>query len=401
MKREQLPALTGIRAFAALAVVLLHVARPAIVHAESPDTRGLARLPLLLQSGYLGVDVFFILSGFVLAYTYTAGAELRGGIRPFLAARIARIAPAYLVAWLVAAIPVLGWGGCTLGVPDCAALPRQTSALLTLAAFQSWVPFANGWDAPSWSVSDEMLFYALFPLLLPALSRLRTTALVAALGLCWVAACAPPLVLQLADRTYAANVLGSTPDTALFRLVAFSPPARLPEFALGVALGALWVRGAFADLPARLWGPLTALSAALALCAAAAALVLPYGLVHGGLLDPVFAGLILCCAAGRGPLCRVLAAPLPVLLGEASYALYLLHAPLWAITTHLLPMPAGAGPATCYVALFVLFALSLSVLVYRLVETPARRAIRGRLTPSPAFYSVPLPRDRGAPAPQS
>jgi peptidoglycan/LPS O-acetylase OafA/YrhL len=106
---------------------------------------------------------------------------------------------------------------------------------------------------------------------------------------------------------------------------------------------------------------------------------LPYLLLHNGLVDPLFALLIYSLAVGEGPLAAVLSLPAMVVLGEASYALYILHIPLWDWMTYAL---SRLHMAPGFVALSLLHlgvALGLSILTLRVVEQPARRALRQAL----------------------
>jgi peptidoglycan/LPS O-acetylase OafA/YrhL len=106
---------------------------------------------------------------------------------------------------------------------------------------------------------------------------------------------------------------------------------------------------------------------------------LPYLLLHNGLVDPLFALLIYSLATGEGPLAALLSLPAMVVLGEASYALYILHIPLWDWMTYAL---SRLHIAPGFVALSLVHlgvAMGLSILTLRTVERPARRALRQAL----------------------
>lgn len=335
-----LPGLTGLRFFAALWVVAAHFAvfwRPGVV---PPALR------LLAANGYLGVSVFFVLSGVVLAYTYHGAGT---SPRRFLRARAARILPAYYLALAFALPPLLWRGGASEFGPQYGHIGRE-QVIATLLGAQAWRPGENAyWDSPSWSLSAEALFYALFPLLLPILARIPRRLLpLAALG-CWLAAW--PLVLGGLDPNY--------------------PPERVPEFALGVCIGCWYAQGG--RLPFR--GSIGLLLVGLIV---ACALVVPNTnrALVAATLDPLFAAAILLAANVRST------PPFLLLLGEASYATYLLHWPLWEWCCRLagLPVLGGATPAwlvPCYLAIL----LGGSLAVFRYWETPLRRLIRG---PRPA-----------------
>ncbi len=185
-RRPRLPAVTGVRFVAASHVVLLHY---------------LPKYQLLLApwwvqnivgAGYVGVDLFFILSGFVLAYTYLRSLDgPRVDARRFWAARFARIYPLYALSLALAAafwLPAfLAQGG---SKRDALLFPLAAAAML-----QAWSPkIATVVNYPAWSLSIEAFFYLSFPLLAPPFARLRGRALVAAAGLLWLGALAAPLL---------------------------------------------------------------------------------------------------------------------------------------------------------------------------------------------------------------
>jgi peptidoglycan/LPS O-acetylase OafA/YrhL len=103
------------------------------------------------------------------------------------------------------------------------------------------------------------------------------------------------------------------------------------------------------------------------------------------LWDPVFALLIYGLAQGGGSLARLLSLRGAIMLGEASYALYLLHEPLWNVVTHLLNQPQAETVRQPFAALpllavFILAVVGISTLTFYAIEQPARRAIRRRFS---------------------
>jgi peptidoglycan/LPS O-acetylase OafA/YrhL len=108
---------------------------------------------------------------------------------------------------------------------------------------------------------------------------------------------------------------------------------------------------------------------------------LSFILLHNGLLAPAFGLLIFGLASGRGPLAWILSRPGLVLLGEASYALYLLHQPLWWWATTLRHVNALDRQPTSFFLGYVAVTLAASVVLLQLIEKPGRRALRRRLDP--------------------
>jgi peptidoglycan/LPS O-acetylase OafA/YrhL len=392
-RRPSLDGLTSLRFFAALHVVAFHA---------TDDLAGpLGRHPWLknvVGAGPCAVSFFFVLSGFILAYTYLGPPEERR-LRPrsFWAARVARIYPVYLLGLLVAAplvVLVFALTGGTLGLFLAAA-----AAVLTLT--QAWLPqLALAWNSPGWSLSDEAFFYLAFPLLAPPFWRLRGRGLLLALAVCYALAQLGPVLYNVAEgRGWLA---GGSPwpgvedyrplppgFNAWIAVVGLNPLVRLPEFVFGVVLGRLYLWDAAAPTtPDRTIGfSLTALVGAGGLLVALTQAsevdkAFPGFFLNNGLFAPLF-GLVIYGLAGAhdGRLGRLLALPPLVRLGEASYALYILHVPvqIWVALAAKKLFNAGHSPALFAVNLLVVVPLSLVVLLR--LEEPARRYLRRRLDP--------------------
>ncbi len=343
MDRPPLRALTGIRFFAAIHVVFFHYA-PWL----PPLVRNVA------ANGYMAVGLFFILSGFVLAYNY-AGRPMN--TRRFLGARFARIYPGYLLGFV--------WIGPAVVMRLLHSDPGKLAAAGLAAAMlaQGWFPkLALVWNGPGWSLSNEAFFYLLFPAILPAILRLSRKGLWLAGAACWAAALAPPLA-QLALH-------GGADAEA----VMYVPVFRLAEFVLGVAAGVDYLgRGSawrFGTVP---------VSAALA-CFAVFSPFWVHPLLRGSLAAPLFAALVCSLACGGGMLGRLLSWRPVHTLGEASYAIYILQSPVMA---WFLAVTRGVGAggrraplAWAGFAVYTAILLLVSLACYRWLETPARRWIQ-------------------------
>ncbi|MEO6750043.1 MAG: acyltransferase, partial [Casimicrobiaceae bacterium] len=311
---QRLRSLTFLRFVAAVMVVGVHTAGSFGFTADSE------RQPLQLALSS-SVSFFFLLSGFLLTWNY--GARLASGWQgDYFRARIARIFPLYLCVLFAMALldPVFahGWRD-----------PAQLGFFpLHVLLVQSWWPVSMAsvgiFIGPSWSLSTEWAFYLAFPLLLVALqSHPRWLAL-------GVVGCA---LLMVTFAHQMAPALG--PSSALFE--AIQPFARLPEFVLGMWLGDRLRRGEGAAIGAR---GARAEFAAFALVIAwlyfherivhPALAVSPYlydWLKHTG-AAPVWALAIATMARSSGPLARTFRRPAFVMLGEMSFAVFLIHLPL-------------------------------------------------------------------------
>ena len=306
--------------------------------------------------GFLGVDVFFVLSGYLVG-GQVLRASRAGAFRfsAYFARRFRRLVPALLVMVLTVLV-----AGAWLLLPDeWGALARSAAWQPTLLANLHFLSGA-GYFAPeaatqpllhTWSLAVEAQAWLLLPLLL----RRR---LGAGPSWRWIGA--------LAAGSLALGFgMGRWHPSAVFYLL----PTRLWEFLLGVLVLRLAGAGGSARLrEAASWGGLFLLAAGFALVRPASA-----PLLIGSLLACV--GTVLLLVAGNdgrhhGALRWLAAAPL-ALVGRASYSIYLWHWPLFAC--HRIGWPeAAAEPANQ--ARMALLALGAGLLSWRLLEEPARRA---------------------------
>lgn len=335
--RARLHGLTGMRFFAAAWVFAYHF----LVLTVAGAPWWVARAQ---NAGHAAVSLFFVLSGFVLAYNYAEPlAAGRVSRARFFRLRLARVWPLYALVAL-AEIPL----ALRSGVP-AARIGAATAA--DLAGLQAWIPSISFvGNTPGWSVSVELFFYAAFPWLAWLASRRAPRVLAASFVVALVAAASPALV-------------PATSGAATF--LKCGPPLRLAEFVAGIALGGAFLRRR-RPLP-----PAAANALAAVAVAAIAALVLASGHVpryflHALLLPP-FALLLWAVASGA---LAWLGGRTLTLLGEASYGLYLLQIPLFQALAgkyewHLPAMLA-----------FFTFLVATSIATHFLVEKPAQRALR-------------------------
>jgi peptidoglycan/LPS O-acetylase OafA/YrhL len=360
--RANLNAITGVRFLAAAGVVLYHFALPIVKPRSS-------LLSNVIGAGYTAVELFFHLSRVNLSYSYfRSDGSMRGSRRNFFVSRFARIYPAYLVGFLLAA---------PSDIATSLHVNRMATAIekllinggVVLAMVQAWTPFtAWSWNFPAWSVSVEAFFYILFPVVGLQLARLAPCSARITAGLLWLASLAAPFLLWRMHGITGPPSLGDHLQMA----VEFTPILRLPEFLLGILLGQAFLRGAFQKLNGTLAVFLAcgSLFALLGFCPS-----VPHPLLANGLLAPLFALLIVGLAKGGGPISSFLSLPIMVVLGEASYSLYILQIPV-ALALRIPPPYSSAR-----ILLFYLAALLIcSLLTWRFIETPVRRIIRARLS---------------------
>jgi peptidoglycan/LPS O-acetylase OafA/YrhL len=343
--RSDLPALTGIRGLAAWFVVLYHIRVGLWPHLPPEAYR-------LLSKGYLAVDLFFMLSGFVLWLNYSD--RLRGeglaAVPKYLARRVARIWPLHLfILALTAAYAALV---AATGELNTVHYPWQELPLHVLLVHNWGFTDTLAWNDPSWSISGEAAAYLLFPLIVMGADWRR-------LSPAWAIAALLLLALLLCA------MMGWNGATILDRdIPRFGLLRATIEFTMGTILCALW----------RHWCARPGLTAALAGGLAAAALVL--GFAAGApetLVVPLFlAGLLLAAALTADRPGNPLAARPIVYLGEISYSTYLVHFLLYILFKIAFVEDAGNVPPAL-AGLFLLLTFLASVALYHGIERPAQR----------------------------
>jgi peptidoglycan/LPS O-acetylase OafA/YrhL len=361
-----LPALTSLRFFAALYVVVFHGGQQFFTSEIGKSFAG---------AGYVAVDLFFVLSGFVLTYRYcTEDGELAATKRSFWVARVARVYPIYVLGFVSAAPRYISGQLRTHTIADTIghSIP---SAAATLLLLQAWFyGTATNWNNPGWSLSVEAFLYLAFPFVMTPLVRLlsvrRALGIAVVSGALWLVAIIPPLLYL------GTNPDGISPVTAASHgpwidTLRFMPIFHLASFMLGIVAGWAHLHRRNARQPPWL-GTISVSAVIVVLCAAR---WLPYPLLHSGLLAPLFAALVYCVAGDHGPITRVLENRTLVALGDASYALYLLHYPILAALRHFV----GRELTLFEFAVLCVGLQPLCLVLYRYVETPARDLIRTKL----------------------
>jgi peptidoglycan/LPS O-acetylase OafA/YrhL len=330
--------------------------------------------------GYIGVGFFFLLSGFILTYSYRAAFAngLRAeAVRAFYVARFARIVPLHLVTMPPMILTMVYFGNpvwTSAGAPT-----RITEIAAQAVLLQSW--FAEravhfGGNGPSWSISVEAFFYALFPLLAFALLRAFRAA-------------PPRVVLATALGVWLLQVAVLAPQHASvddWRFYVF-PPARLADFVVGMLLGIAVLRGDPAARRRLRGTSMEMLAVAAVVLSIFVSPLLPLALRFSAAVMPAWAFAIYVFAARRGALSRALEHPALVRLGEVSFAFYLIHLAVIATVTY------WVGPLhPLFVPLAFGLSLGLSFALFHAIEQPLRVRIRRAFESAAVRTSV---RDRG------
>lgn len=335
--------LNGLRAAGALLVMLYHV------NAWNLQViRG-------TSAGFTGVGLFFVLSGFVLTWTARPGTTMGA----FWVRRLARIYPNHLVGFVL---------GMAVTVVLTGAVPAAERFLPGLVLLQSWSPDRDvvfAVNGVAWSLSCEIAFYLVFPVLL-----------------WWLRRRSPAVRWTVAFAALATPALIGALRPELIPVLFHFPPARLPEFLLGMVTALAVQEG---------WRPRVPATASLALLAAGILCAARFDLntaVVTAVLAAVFAPLAARCAqgdiAGGNRWARH---PAVMLAGALSFAFYLVH----ELVIKVLVATPLRGPVTVPVVLVV--SAVLAYVMWRGVELPGRRVVLARLATEtsvrPVVVSVP------------
>lgn len=344
-----LKALTSVRFFAAIYVALFHMVRP---YTQWGWFAG------MFENGYLGVSFFFLISGFILTYSHAQEYEAGLG-RPekFWIARFARIYPVYFLSMLYA-----GW----LSRAEFQHGLHSLAYIADLLVVQSWsVRMVNYFNVPAWTISVEAFFYLVFPFLVMRLRPRSAARAALGVGVFWILAIALPAYATLRFPGPAWHEASTDAGAGFIFRLRRLPLVMLPQFLAGISLGWWFVRFRPTERASAwlAWGGTTATIVALFL-----ANHMPFILLHNGLLIPLFAAVLLGLCQ-KNAISRLLGwAPL-VLLGEASFALYMFHflingEPIF-----------GRDYNFRSAALKLAFVIPLSILLHLYVERPGRRVI--------------------------
>jgi peptidoglycan/LPS O-acetylase OafA/YrhL len=366
--------LTALRFFAALAIVVHH------------------SIGLLLPADYLagtpldaGVSFFFVLSGFILTYVHQNGMQGMNR-RLFYQARFARIWPATMFA-LVVLVVLLPH---TLYLPFFVINWAGGQALAVLVSFlllvQSWIPipaYYFSFNAVTWSVSDEIFFYLVFPFLLLSLSKTWIWKLLLIFGLGLA-------LIWMSDSlnlpAYSLDNLGRVTEHGISYI---NPIVRLKEFAIGMCTALLFVK-----VRSRVaWSVLVFSIIEVALVLALPRFVQKEAALRGRIAAHVapnlsgsmnmfvdqtaiaifFAVLVLVFAFNAGILSRVLSMRFFVVLGEISFSIYLLHQ---IFLNYYQAHPTDFDWVPHRFIVYVVVCCLAAYATWRWIETPSRKRLR-------------------------
>jgi peptidoglycan/LPS O-acetylase OafA/YrhL len=363
VRRPALPALTGLRTLLALTILLFHFTPNGLTWAAHPSVT----LYPIIDIGYVFVSFFFLISGFILSYNYADRPQPMNAV-DFWMARLSRLYPVYAVTMLMS-IPML--------IKEWAARPHAQfyeGLLATPLLMQGFFPrLATFWMTVSWTLSCEVMLYLAFPWLLRLRWPRSMPKLIGLLLLLWMVGLIPHSIYVLHDPDHLGHAANRYSDGIWINTLKYTPFPYVCTFLAGLTLGRLHeaarlgVRG---RMVVGLLGFAGAWFAAYHLAER-----VPYILIHGGLLTPVFAAIIL-GLAGPSPLARVFSVRPLVTVGASTYALYLLHFNVFLLLqwNHVW---ARLGLAQFDPWISYVFVMLLALAVRKWVEHPCQVAISG------------------------
>lgn len=351
--RRQLPGLDGLRGLAVLAVVLFHLD------------------PRWLPGGFLGVDMFFVLSGFLITTLLVREHRWTGAIdlRTFWVRRARRLLPALLVM-----VPIATVASAVVERDLLVGIGRQTLGALTFST--NWIEIAAGSDyfhgtSPQllmnlWSLAVEEQFYLVWPVVaLVLLTRTRS----------WRVR----IGVAVATGALSALLMATLLDPAAPTRVYYGTDTHLIGLMLGVALALAWAA------PHRAWSRSPTWQRARPWLVPAAGGILAVLLItldesrpvtfRGGIVlaSLTTAVLVLAVISAPGPLRQLLRVPALVWLGVRSYGIYLWHWPVILILDQLWPTTSGSLTYVLSRILAVIVTLAAAHVSFRYVEAPMRR----------------------------
>lgn len=314
--------------------------------------------PLFVEKGYLGVELFFVLSGFILSHVYLdqAGSG-RLNYGAFLWARLSRIYPVHLIT--LAGVGLMGAAALAIGYNIENAVIVWSAFLQNLFLVHAWGTTSSAaWNHPSWSISAEWFAYLTFPVYAWAAWRLRHRPYLAVAGVLVFIAVLYPVFERLSGFA----LTEATIAWGALRIV--------PCFALGCAVNLLWRSKALSN---------STLAAMVA--AASSALVVGFAVARAPDLVPVmlFGGLIFALASLASAGSRLLTAAPFVYLGEVSFAVYMVCIP-WQLAFSkaagmVFSLESELLPSWLWL-LQLVGLLAAAAVVHHVVERPARTWMR-------------------------
>jgi peptidoglycan/LPS O-acetylase OafA/YrhL len=377
-RKPALPALTGIRTLLAVFILFFHF---------TPS--GLGWLYPIIDNGYVFVSFFFLISGYILAYNYLDRPE-RLKLSDFWVARLSRLYPVYLFALIIF------WEMLRVEHQVRSTSDFWEGTVLSIVLMQGWFPtLATFWNTVAWTLSCEMTLYAIFPLLMRVRWPSKPSRLIALILLFWSFGLIPQMIYLIFNPDHLPNVVTHAlghpwmhaigmADVRLHLVdtdrytggwwlewLKYTPLPYLCTFMAGIVLGKLQN---VLKMTSRQRMTIAIVGFVWAWCTFYLLIKhLPYIMIHGGLLTPIFGAIIL-GLAGPSPLARVFSIRPLVTIGASTYCLYLLHFNVFLLL-HINHIPERLHVQRFDPWISYVFVVLLALAARKFVEHPAQIAI--------------------------
>ncbi len=357
----QLDQITFTRFIAALTVVFFHYGQTVFP----------ANIPFLFENvtaGPIAVGYFYVLSGFIMAIAYyqpDSHKQQAINKKKYWIARFARIYPVYLLALLL-----------MVAAKYKTLVDNGDSIALQVLLLQSWFPgHPITLNTPGWSLSVEAFFYLCFPFLLMWVYKQGIKALAIFCIALWLIT-QIILLVQLNSSAYA-------PKTHLHDFIYYNPLMHLSSFVAGLLVGiylkhssekqttknnCFWLGFSFLVIFLLIWAR-PHLESFLGIKIA----------LTNGLLAPAFLCFIIFLARSENIVTQIFKHKWLILLGEASYSLYILQKPIHGLYDKII-VPRIHLSETVHFYVFLIGLIIISILSYKYFETPMRKLIRNKLS---------------------
>lgn len=322
---SHMPALTGIRFFAIFHIFLFHLG--AVYNSDKPEgmenvLMGMGNAPetlaVFLSNGWMSTSLFFLLSGFILAYLYwDKDGQLCSSKRRFWLLRLARIYPVHLlVLFIVLSLKIpwfLGAGATWTDIIPVA----LANFFLVHAWIPPWIPHIN-W--PTWTISALIFLYLIMPWLMKVLGKLSRRQLIVTL-------IAMPFISVLPTVGYAIAMAADVPwNMSVDSFIANTPLFWVPYFTAGMLMTRIFSLSRFEPVDHNrkwlAWGDLAFVVLIILACTPGIEQPLKF-FIRQGLLMPLYIIFVLDLARGNGVMARVFALPGTGFLGETGFSIFM------------------------------------------------------------------------------
>lgn len=345
-KKINLEQLTFTRFIAAILIVVFH-------YGKNIFPFNIDGVTILFQHANVGVSYFFILSGFVMVIAY--GNKKKINFFKYITKRLARIYPIYFLAIVFNLMYLI--------ISDFQI--DSTSLMLNILLIQSWVPgYALSFNAPGWTLSVEMFFYLTFPFLYNHLyKKYSFKKLVALISIFFIISQITCHILRYS--LFYNNFFPESHD-----LIFYFPLMHFSEFLLGNLAGLFFFFSRTKKYDFYIISLILSIFILFHISS--------YIIYNNGMLAFIFIPLIIFISLNNGFITKILKTKALVLLGEASYSIYILQQPMYLWVNKIMGFLNIKNPSLIFYT-FLIILICSSIISFRYIENPIKKKINNKL----------------------